>query len=130
MLLVILTLVLTVCEPKVWIDAPIIEEYESDGDDDSVSNVQEEKENPSFAFTNSVKHVKTPRENVKEIGTPNHCPKIEKQDRHSHTKKGLGYAFTRKSCFVCGSFSHPIRDCNFHEKRMSKQAALTKNQEN
>nr|GEY75848.1 ribonuclease H-like domain-containing protein [Tanacetum cinerariifolium] len=28
-----------VCEPKVWIDAPIIEEYESDSDNDSVSNV-------------------------------------------------------------------------------------------
>nr|GEX20202.1 ribonuclease H-like domain-containing protein [Tanacetum cinerariifolium] len=66
------------------------------------------------------------QENVKEIGTPNHHPKIEKQDRHSHTRKGLGYAVTRKSCFTCGSFSHLIRDCDFHEKRMAKQAALTK----
>nr|GEX66866.1 retrotransposon protein, putative, unclassified [Tanacetum cinerariifolium] len=88
-----------VCEPKVWIDAPIIEEYESDNDDDSVSNVQENIEKPSFAFTDSVKHVKSPRENVKETGTPNHYPAIEKQDRHSYTRKGLGYAFTRKSCF-------------------------------
>nr|GFA93025.1 hypothetical protein [Tanacetum cinerariifolium] len=32
-----------VCKPKVWTDAPIIEEYESDSDDDSMSNVQEEK---------------------------------------------------------------------------------------
>nr|GEW09818.1 hypothetical protein [Tanacetum cinerariifolium] len=35
-------------EPKVWTDAPIIEEYESDSDDDLVSNVQEEKEKPSL----------------------------------------------------------------------------------
>nr|GEZ32273.1 reverse transcriptase domain-containing protein [Tanacetum cinerariifolium] len=28
-----------VCKPKVWTDAPIIEEYESDSDDDSVLNV-------------------------------------------------------------------------------------------
>nr|GFB60956.1 hypothetical protein [Tanacetum cinerariifolium] len=42
-----------VCEPKVWTDAPIIEEYESDSDDDSVSNVKEDKEKPSFAFTDS-----------------------------------------------------------------------------
>nr|GFB64455.1 ribonuclease H-like domain, reverse transcriptase, RNA-dependent DNA polymerase [Tanacetum cinerariifolium] len=27
-----------VCKPKVWTDAPIIEEYESDSDDDSVLN--------------------------------------------------------------------------------------------
>nr|GEZ74303.1 copia protein [Tanacetum cinerariifolium] len=116
-----------VSEPKVWTDAPIIEEYESDSDDDSVSNVQENIEKPRFAFTNSVKHVKSPRENVKETGTPTHYPKIEKQDRHSHTRKGLGYA--RKSCFVCGSFSHLIRDYDFHENKMANQAALTKSKE-
>nr|GEU44524.1 ribonuclease H-like domain-containing protein [Tanacetum cinerariifolium] len=114
-----------VCEPKVWFDAPIIKEYELDSDDDSVSNVQENIEKPSFAFTDSVKHVKSPKENVKETGTPNHYPKIEKQDRHSHTRKGLGYAFTQKACFVCGSFSHLIRDYDFHEKRVAKQAELT-----
>nr|GFB95789.1 hypothetical protein [Tanacetum cinerariifolium] len=116
-----------VFEPKMWTDALIIEEYESDSDDDLVSNVQENIEKPSFAFTDFVKHVKSPRENVKEIGTPNHYSKIEKQYRNSHTRKGLG--FTRKSCFVCGSFSHLIRDCDFHEKRMAKQTALTKSKE-
>nr|GEX58904.1 RNA-directed DNA polymerase, eukaryota, reverse transcriptase zinc-binding domain protein [Tanacetum cinerariifolium] len=45
-----------VCKTKVWTDAPIIEEYESDSDNDLVSNVQEDKEKPSFAFTDSVKH--------------------------------------------------------------------------
>nr|GEW43727.1 retrotransposon protein, putative, unclassified [Tanacetum cinerariifolium] len=110
----------------VWNDAPIIEEYESDSDNDLVSNVQEDKEKPSFAFTDSVKHVKTSRENVKETGTPNHSPETEKRDRNCYTRKGLGYAFTRKACFVCGSFSHLIRDCDFHEKRMAKQAELTK----
>nr|GEV03492.1 hypothetical protein [Tanacetum cinerariifolium] len=110
-----------VCEPKVWTDAPIIED-----NNDSVSNVQEDKEKPSFAFTDSVKHVKTSRENIKETGTTNHSPKFKKQDRIGHTRKGLGYAFTRKACFVCGSFSHLIRDCDFYEKRMAKQAKLTK----
>nr|GEZ86214.1 hypothetical protein [Tanacetum cinerariifolium] len=88
-----------VCGPNVWTDAPIIEEYESDSDNDSVSNVQEDKEKPSFSFTKSVKHVKTSRENIKETGITNHSPKIEKQDKNGHTKKGLGYAFTRKACF-------------------------------
>nr|GEW84765.1 putative ribonuclease H-like domain-containing protein [Tanacetum cinerariifolium] len=87
-----------VCKPKVWTDAPIIEEYESDSDNDS--------------------------ENVKSTGTSNHCPKIRKQGRNGHTRKGLGYAFTRKACFVYGSFSHIIRDCDFHEKRMAKQVEL------
>ncbi|GJW58833.1 putative ribonuclease H-like domain-containing protein, partial [Tanacetum coccineum] len=39
-------------------------------------------------------------------------------------KKGLGYGFITKACFVCGSLSHLIRDCDFHEKRMAKQAEL------
>nr|GEW34367.1 hypothetical protein [Tanacetum cinerariifolium] len=79
------------CEPKVWNDAPIIEE-----------------------------------ENVKEKGTPNHSPKVKKQGRNGHLRKGLGYAFTRKACFVCGSFSHLIRDYDFHENNMAKQAELAK----
>nr|GEW55896.1 retrovirus-related Pol polyprotein from transposon TNT 1-94 [Tanacetum cinerariifolium] len=115
-----------VYEHKVSIDALIIEEYELDSDDDLVSNVQENKEKRSFAFTNSVKHVKTSRENVKETGSPNHVPKVRKQDRNGPTRKGLGYAFTRNACFVCGSFSHLIRDCDFHKKMMAKQAELTK----
>ncbi|GKA65399.1 hypothetical protein Tco_0765106 [Tanacetum coccineum] len=55
-------------------------------------------------------------------------PKPDKKDCSGlMTKKlGLGYGFTKKACFVCGSFSHLIRDCDFHEKRMAKQAELNK----
>nr|GEX54003.1 hypothetical protein [Tanacetum cinerariifolium] len=115
-----------ICEPKVWTDALIIEEYESYSHNDSMSNVQEDKEKPNFAFTDYVKHVKTSRENIKETCTTYHSPKIENHDRNGYTRKGLGYAFTRKACFVCGNSSHLIRDCNFYEKRMAKQAELTK----
>nr|GEX88201.1 hypothetical protein [Tanacetum cinerariifolium] len=59
-----------VSEPKVWTDAPIIEEYESDSDDDSVSNVQEEKQKPSFAFTNTAKH-DDPHKSLKDKGIVN-----------------------------------------------------------
>nr|GEX96799.1 ribonuclease H-like domain-containing protein [Tanacetum cinerariifolium] len=33
---------------------------------------------------------------------------------------------TNKACFVCGSFSNLIRDCDFHEKRMAKHVELNK----
>nr|GEY55126.1 ribonuclease H-like domain-containing protein [Tanacetum cinerariifolium] len=46
-----------VCEPKVWTVAPIIEEYDSDSDNDLVFNVQEDKEKPSFAFTGLIEMV-------------------------------------------------------------------------
>ncbi|GKC49524.1 ribonuclease H-like domain-containing protein [Tanacetum coccineum] len=117
-----------VSDPKVWSDAPIIEEYESDSDDEHVSLPTKEQETPSFAFVNTVKHVKTPRQTVKEQNTCSQSPKPNKKDCSGLMSKklGLGYGFTKKACFVCGSFSHLIRDCDFHEKRMAKQAELNK----
>ncbi|GJX95827.1 putative ribonuclease H-like domain-containing protein [Tanacetum coccineum] len=117
-----------VSQPKVWSDAPIIEEYESDSDDEYVIQPSKEQEKPSFAFVNTVKHVKTPRETVKEQNTYSPSPKANKRDWNGLMSKrlGLGYGFTKKACFVCGSFSHLIRDCDFHEKRMAKQVELNK----
>ncbi|GJZ61189.1 putative ribonuclease H-like domain-containing protein [Tanacetum coccineum] len=115
-----------VSQPKVWSDAPIIEEYESDSEDEHVSLPTKEQEIPSFAFINTDKHVKTPRQTVKEQNTCSQSPKPDKKDCSGlmAEKLGLGYGFTKKACFVCGSFSHLIRDCDFHEKRMAKQAEL------
>ncbi|GJV01138.1 putative ribonuclease H-like domain-containing protein [Tanacetum coccineum] len=53
-------------------------EYESDSDDDYVIQPSKEQEKPSFAFVNTVKHVKTPRETVKEQNT--YSPKTDKRD--------------------------------------------------
>ncbi|GJU92010.1 ribonuclease H-like domain-containing protein [Tanacetum coccineum] len=50
---------------KVWSDAPIIEEYESDSDDEHVCVQTKGLDTPSFAN----KQVKTPRENVKNQST-------------------------------------------------------------
>ncbi|GJW77115.1 putative ribonuclease H-like domain-containing protein [Tanacetum coccineum] len=35
-----------------------------------------------------------------------------------------GYSFERKPCFVCGSLSHLIKDCDYYEKKMAREAAL------
>ncbi|GJY95520.1 hypothetical protein Tco_0511881 [Tanacetum coccineum] len=84
-----------VSQPKVWSDAPIIEEY---------------------------------KETVKEQNTCSPSPKVDKRDWNGSMSKrlGLGYGFTKKACFVCGSFSHLIKDCDFHEKRMAKHVELNK----
>ncbi|GJW31603.1 hypothetical protein Tco_0051635 [Tanacetum coccineum] len=37
---------------------------------------------------------------------------------------GAGYSFVRKPCFVCGSLSHLIKDCDYYEKKMAREAAL------
>ncbi|GJT49421.1 hypothetical protein Tco_0975578 [Tanacetum coccineum] len=97
-------------QPKVWSDAPIIEEYESDSEDEYVS--LKEQETPSFAN----QQVKSPRETVKNHFTHSKNPKVD--------KKELRFGFTARACFVCGSLNHLIRYCDFHEKRMAKQAVL------
>ncbi|GJT31945.1 putative ribonuclease H-like domain-containing protein [Tanacetum coccineum] len=100
-------------QPKVWSDAPIIEEYESDNDDECVTVQTKGLDTPSFAN----KQVKTPRENVKNQSTHNQKPKVN--------NKELGHGFAERGCFVCGSFSHLIRDCDYHVK-LAKQVELNK----
>ncbi|GJW57849.1 hypothetical protein Tco_0104580 [Tanacetum coccineum] len=99
--------------------------YESDSNDKYVIQPLKEQERPSSSF---VKHVKTPRETVKEQNTYSPSPKADKKDWNGLMSKrlGLGYEFTKKTCFICGCFSHLIRDCDFHEKRMAKQVELNK----
>nr|GEZ53870.1 ribonuclease H-like domain-containing protein [Tanacetum cinerariifolium] len=67
-------------EPKVWSDAPIIEEYESDSDDEHVTLPSKEQEKPSFAFVNTVEHLKTPRQTIKEQHTCSQNPKPNNRD--------------------------------------------------
>nr|GEX64295.1 hypothetical protein [Tanacetum cinerariifolium] len=39
-------------------------------------------------------------------------------------KLGVGFQFTKKACFVYGSFSHLIKDCDFHDKKMVQKPVL------
>ncbi|GJT52336.1 ribonuclease H-like domain-containing protein [Tanacetum coccineum] len=115
-----------VSKPKVWSDAPIIEEYETDNDDEYVIKSSKDQEKPIFVFVNTVKHVKSPRETVKAQNTRIRSPKADKKDCNGLMSKkiGLGYGFSKKACFVCGSFGLLIKDCDFYEKRMVKQVEL------
>ncbi|GJS97634.1 hypothetical protein Tco_0804602 [Tanacetum coccineum] len=98
---------------RVWSDAPIIEEYESDCEDKYVSTSRKEQETPSFVN----KQVKTPRETVKKQFTHSQKPKVDKTE--------LGYGFTVRACFVCGSLNHLIRDCDFMRKWMADKLVKT-----
>ncbi|GJQ93508.1 ribonuclease H-like domain-containing protein [Tanacetum coccineum] len=112
-------------EASIVVDAPKCEEYESDSDNEYVINDLVEPEKPSYA---SFKHVKTPKQIVKEQDTCSENPKVGTRDWNGLMSKrlGLGYGFTKKTCFVCGRFSHLIKDCDFHEKRMTNQVEMNK----
>ncbi|GKB99944.1 putative ribonuclease H-like domain-containing protein, partial [Tanacetum coccineum] len=72
----------------------------------------------------SVTHVKTPRQQMKNQETP----KVNRKNWNEMMERelGEGYSFIKKKCFVCGSLSHLIRDCDFYEKKMAREAELKK----
>ncbi|GJU51405.1 putative ribonuclease H-like domain-containing protein [Tanacetum coccineum] len=39
-------------------------------------------------------------------------------------KLGNDFEFIKKACFVCGSFNHLIKDCDFHDKKMIEKPVL------
>ncbi|GJY94357.1 hypothetical protein Tco_0510718 [Tanacetum coccineum] len=39
-------------------------------------------------------------------------------------KLGVGFQTIKKACFVCGSFNHLIKDCDFHDKKMVQKPVL------
>ncbi|GJV38586.1 ribonuclease H-like domain-containing protein [Tanacetum coccineum] len=55
-------------------------------------------------------------------------PKVNRKNWNEMMERELeeGYSFIKKKCFVCGSLSHLIRDCDFYEKKMAREAELKK----
>nr|GEV57731.1 ribonuclease H-like domain-containing protein [Tanacetum cinerariifolium] len=71
-----------------------------------VENAPKDKEKASFAFTESVKHVKTSRENVKESDTPNHSPKLGSKDDPHRALKDKGIVNSGCSRHMIGNKAH------------------------
>ncbi|GJR71280.1 hypothetical protein Tco_0083645 [Tanacetum coccineum] len=67
-------------------------------------------------------HVKTPRQPIRTPVTPSPIPSYNRQNWNQRMERelGAGYSFERKPCFVCGSLSHLIKDCDYYEKKEGK----------
>ncbi|GJW51438.1 hypothetical protein Tco_0092789, partial [Tanacetum coccineum] len=68
------------------------------------------------------KHVKTPRQPLKDKETQ----KVNRKNWNDMMERelGEGYSFTKKKCFVCGSLSHLIKDYDYYEKKMAREAEV------
>ncbi|GKE99447.1 hypothetical protein Tco_0022798 [Tanacetum coccineum] len=68
------------------------------------------------------KHVKTPRQPLKDKETH----KVNRKNWNDMMERelGEGYSFTKKKCFVCGSLSHLIKDYDYYEKKMAREAEV------
>ncbi|GJZ59306.1 ribonuclease H-like domain-containing protein [Tanacetum coccineum] len=79
---------------------------------------------PKEVEPSCVTHVKTPRQPMKNQGTPKVNGKNWNEMMESELREG--YSFIKKKCFVCGSLSHLIRNCDFYEKKMTREVELKK----
>ncbi|GJR36472.1 putative ribonuclease H-like domain-containing protein, partial [Tanacetum coccineum] len=82
-----------VSKPKFWFDTPIIEEYESDSDDNCMTTTSKEREQPSFSFVNTAnQEVPTNAARKVHIVKPimnNVRPKIVFQKTHSPIRRSV-----------------------------------------
>ncbi|GJV06877.1 ribonuclease H-like domain-containing protein [Tanacetum coccineum] len=114
--------------------APIIEEWESDSDDDCVIRPSFEQNKPSYAKINFVKSDENTRKSVIEQHTyrqaenlrKSQSPRIDKRNWNGimTQKLGDGFEFNKKAYFVCESLNHLIKDCNFYENKMVGKSVL------
>ncbi|GJV65451.1 hypothetical protein Tco_1476279 [Tanacetum coccineum] len=102
-------------EVKKTFDGPIIEDWVSKSDmDEPVANV--------LKFVN----IQPTPKLADQLRKINNVPRNNRTNwtTSSFQKLGIGFQFKPKACFVCGSFSHLIKDCDFHAKRMAQTPVL------
>ncbi|GJR67133.1 putative ribonuclease H-like domain-containing protein [Tanacetum coccineum] len=123
-------------EPKVvrkYDDAPSIEEWVSDDEEEDVSQPKTKKKTvrPSIVkkeFVKSKQQEKTTRKIVKQVEQhrQNHLtvPRGNQRyfEQYDFTQKlGSNFKMFNKACYVCGSFDHLQVDCNYHQKQFQNQ---------
>ncbi|GKB99969.1 ribonuclease H-like domain-containing protein [Tanacetum coccineum] len=97
--------------------APIIEDWVSDCDEDVCEEM----------VSDNVQHKSEPKpEQAKQPRKINENPRNNRTNwNEKKTQKlGVGFQLTKKACFVCGSFNHLIKDCNFHDKKMIQKPVM------
>ncbi|GJY86261.1 putative ribonuclease H-like domain-containing protein [Tanacetum coccineum] len=83
-------------------------------------------------FVKSNEHVKSPRESVKKVENNKQAKYLRKNSQSPRgnqrnwnnlmtQKLGSNFEFKNKACYVCGSFNHLIKDCDFYEKKMAEK---------
>ncbi|GJU15695.1 hypothetical protein Tco_1143661 [Tanacetum coccineum] len=104
--------------------APLIEEWESDSDDDSVFRPKSNQAKPKFTKINFVKS----GENINLVDKENTHRQAEyprkSQSPRDKKRNRNRFEFTKKACFVCGSLNHLIKDCNFYDNKMVEKPVL------
>ncbi|GJU05697.1 putative ribonuclease H-like domain-containing protein [Tanacetum coccineum] len=99
--------------PEVYVPSPITT------NEKGMSDPKSKEVKPSC-----VSHIKTPRQPIKDQATP----KVNRKNWNVMMERelGEGYSFTKKKYFVCSNLSHLIKDCDYYEKKMAREAEFKK----
>ncbi|GJV42647.1 ribonuclease H-like domain-containing protein [Tanacetum coccineum] len=90
------------------VNEPLIEDWISDSEDENETGFKE-----SVEKVENNKQAKYPRKNSQSFrGNKRNWNNLMTQ------KLGSNFEFKNKACYVCGSFNHLIKDCDFYEKKM------------
>nr|GFA77730.1 ribonuclease H-like domain-containing protein [Tanacetum cinerariifolium] len=92
-----------------------------------VSNSNEDVSEEMVLKSNNVQHKPEQANQLRKV-SQNPRNNITNWNEMSTQKLGVGFQFHKKACFVCGSFSHLIKDCDFLDKNMV-QKCMFKNVE-
>ncbi|GJW93808.1 putative ribonuclease H-like domain-containing protein [Tanacetum coccineum] len=115
-----------------YVNEPLIEDWISHSEDENETKSKSNQRKPSFAKIEFVKynnHVKSPRESVKKVEYNKQAKYPRKNSQRPRGNKSnwnnlmthkleSNFEFKNKACYVCGSFNHLIKDCDFYEKKM------------
>ncbi|GJU98968.1 putative ribonuclease H-like domain-containing protein [Tanacetum coccineum] len=92
---------------------------DSEGSCENTSEHSFETESESLSEPNEMSKSRQPLKD-------NETHKVNRKNWNDMMKRelGEGYSFTKKKCFVCGSLSHLIKDCDYYEKKMAREAEV------
>nr|GEW87911.1 hypothetical protein [Tanacetum cinerariifolium] len=93
--------------------APIIKDWVSESKDESKGKPIPTQKAPSFVQTSE--HVKTPRTSVKLVSILSQLKTLGKTFPSLEVPR---HSWSRKTCFVCNSLTHLIKECDYHEKKI------------
>ncbi|GJR94386.1 ribonuclease H-like domain-containing protein [Tanacetum coccineum] len=104
-------------ETKKTPDAPIIEDWVSDYEEDEIVS----KVVKSVNVQQKPKQANEPR-NASQI------PRYNRENKNELNSKRLGVGFqsSKRACFVCRSLNHQIKDYDYHDKKMGQKPVLNK----
>ncbi|GJV82856.1 putative ribonuclease H-like domain-containing protein [Tanacetum coccineum] len=93
-----------------------LDDSESDSEDENVFEPKEVKKTVKSSFE-KIEFINARNSTVEKPRKFSQNPRDNKRNKNS-------FEFTKKAYFICGSFNHLIKDCDFHDKKIVQKPVL------